>query len=153
MQSSLKCGEKANLNFENNSTNADVFIWNMGNGQTFEGQSPPADFFYEKSGIYTVTLEAQNRACSIQQELAVTVSNVIPPNVITPNGDGKNDLFDIGVLESGWKLTIYDRWGKEVYQSDSYQNDWGNSASNTIYFYRLTSPKDETCTGWLQIFK
>ncbi len=153
VQSSLKCGEKANLNFENNSTNADVFIWNMGNGQTFEGQSPPADFFYEKSGIYTVTLEAQNRACSIQQELAVTVSNVIPPNVITPNGDGKNDLFDIGVLESGWKLTIYDRWGKEVYQSDSYQNDWGNSASNTIYFYRLTSPKDETCTGWLQIFK
>jgi len=151
--STLKCGEKANLTFENNSTNADAFTWDMGNGETFEGQNPPASFIYEKSGIYTVTLEAHNKACSARQELAVAVSNVIPPNVITPNGDGKNDVFDIGVLESGWKLKIYDRWGKEVYQSDSYQNDWGNSASNTMYFYRLTSPSDETCTGWLQIFK
>lgn len=33
------------------------------------------------------------------------------PNVFTPNGDGKNDVFLKGVAE----LTIYTRWGEEIF--------------------------------------
>ncbi len=153
VQNSMECGKRASFNFENYTTNFETFTWTMGDGQVFENQNPPANFQYEKSGTYTLVLEASNRACSQRQEIQVVANNIMPPNVITPNGDGKNDVFDIGVRVGGWKLEIYDRWGKKVYQSESYENDWGNNITNTIYFYRLTSPQGDSCTGWVQVIK
>ncbi len=39
------------------------------------------------------------------------------PNLITPNGDGLNDIFNIGASETvlTMKLNIYDRWGNHIY--------------------------------------
>jgi hypothetical protein len=35
-------------------------------------------------------------------------------------------------------LTIYNRWGTIVYQSEDYQNDWdGGNVSDGVYFYVL----------------
>lgn len=66
------------------------------------------------------------------------------PNVFTPNGDMQNDLFKpfpyrfidhIGI-------TIYNRWGEEVFQSDDIEINWngtdaksGRVLSDGIYFY------------------
>ena len=39
------------------------------------------------------------------------------PNIISPNGDGLNDIFNIGAsstLESS-QVNIYDRWGNLIY--------------------------------------
>jgi gliding motility-associated-like protein len=62
---------------------------------------------------------------------SVTVFVVIdleldPVNTITPNGDGKNDVFYVRGLEpfDNAKLTVFNRWGDVVYSSASYQNDW-----------------------------
>ena len=48
------------------------------------------------------------------------------PNVVTPNGDGLNDTFEIIGLYMFDKteLQIFDRFGNSVYQSSNYQNDW-----------------------------
>ncbi|RFM32251.1 DUF11 domain-containing protein [Chitinophaga silvisoli] len=62
------------------------------------------------------------------------------PNVITPNGDGKNDQFVIKGLDlyPGSKLEIYNRWGNQVYRSDNYNNNWkGEGLSAGIYYYVL----------------
>jgi len=39
------------------------------------------------------------------------------PNAITPDGDGINDLFNIGASQTvlSSKISIYDRWGKLIY--------------------------------------
>lgn len=52
------------------------------------------------------------------------------PEVFTPNGDGVNDVFEIGRLpyQAVVKLEVYNRWGALVYANDAYQNDWrGNN--------------------------
>jgi hypothetical protein len=59
------------------------------------------------------------------------------PNVITPNGDGTNDILTIENLMN-WKfreLTIFNRWGDIVFRSEDYQNDWnGGGVSDGVYF-------------------
>ncbi|RZL64199.1 MAG: T9SS type B sorting domain-containing protein, partial [Pedobacter sp.] len=62
------------------------------------------------------------------------------PNVITPNGDGKNDTWVVDGLELYPEntLAIYNRWGNEVYHSTGYKNDWsGNGLKEGTYYYLL----------------
>lgn len=69
-----------------------------------------------------------------------------PPNVITANSDGTNDLFIIQNLEDYDKveLLIFNRWGNLVYENDNYQNDWdgkdmkGNELIEGVYTYLAT---------------
>ena len=50
---------------------------------------------------------------------------VFIPNVITPNGDGINDRFEL-ILQPNYKVVVevYSRWGNLVYKSNNYQNDY-----------------------------
>lgn len=84
------------------------------------------------------------------------------PNVITPNGDGKNDVFRIDRLNElypdGAEISIYNRWGGEVYHAGRYANDWsGNGLSAGTYYYILklrTAQKTiEVRKGWIEIIK
>lgn len=63
------------------------------------------------------------------------------PNIFTPNGDGKNDFFEIKNNEN-WtiKLAVYNRWGIKVYDSGDYKNDWnGDKLATATYFYLITA--------------
>jgi gliding motility-associated-like protein len=54
--------------------------------------------------------------------------------VVTANNDGVNDFFTISEIAScGFtaEVTIFNRWGKVVYQSNNYQNDWGGYHDNS----------------------
>ena len=69
-----------------------------------------------------------------------------PPNVITANGDGVNDLFIIKNIEDydNVQLQIFNRWGHLVYENMSYQNDWDGTAKSGaelkdgVYTYLVT---------------
>jgi gliding motility-associated-like protein len=70
----------------------------------------------------------------------VIVDELDIPNVITPNGDGYNDKFVIDNIDKlvSSQLIIYNRWGKKVYESNNYQNDWdGDNLSDGVYYYVL----------------
>ncbi|QBQ40836.1 T9SS type B sorting domain-containing protein [Sphingobacterium psychroaquaticum] len=70
----------------------------------------------------------------------IDIVQLIIPNVFTPNGDGLNDYFRIVGLSlfPGRRLTIYNRWGNNVYRSEQYENDWGGSGLlEGTYFYVL----------------
>lgn len=45
------------------------------------------------------------------------------PNIITPNGDGSNDVFAIVNLDINIPnyLVVYNRWGKKVFEKENYQ--------------------------------
>ncbi len=58
----------------------------------------------------------------------------------TPNGDGKNDYFAIKGLENYKfnEIKIFNRWGKVVYTTVGYKNDWaGNGLEMDTYMYML----------------
>jgi gliding motility-associated-like protein len=98
-------------------------------------------------------LEIFNGVCRKTQSQKVKIETVKPANVITPNGDGKNDKFILDMLEEGWKIEIYDRNGALKFKSDNYQNDWGQDVNSGTYYYLLTSPSGKTCKGWVQVLK
>lgn len=79
------------------------------------------------------------------------------PNIFTPNGDGSNDIFFIRNLPPAPtinQLIISNRWGKEVFASDDYQNDWdGQGVADGLYFYRLQVASGEALTGWIEIMR
>ncbi len=66
------------------------------------------------------------------------------PNIITPNGDGKNDVWDIRDLDdpclTNFKAVIVDRWGKEVFVTENPAFLWdakysnGNTAESGTYY-------------------
>ena len=78
-------------------------------------------------------------------------------NVITPNRDGLNDVLVIDNIQlyPGNTFTVFNRWGREVYKTTNYQNNWGqgdNIASGT-YFYILTLPNGSSIKNWFEVVK
>ena len=73
----------------------------------------------------------------LQPEISVFI-----PNVITPNGDGINDRFEL-ILQPNYKavVEVYSRWGNLVYKSNNYQND-----------YLPTELSDGVYAFWVRIY-
>jgi gliding motility-associated-like protein len=79
---------------------------------------------------------------------------IIVPNVISPNGDGQNDVFYIeGILASRSTVRIFNRWGQVVYEKQNYQNNWAASdLPDGTYFYEVKVDRDpEPYTGHVTV--
>lgn len=74
------------------------------------------------------------------------------PNIISPNGDGRNDTWDIEFIEffPSTNLRVYNRWGNIVFEQENYdqfQNSrsgrgWDpEGLSEGSYFYELSLPQ------------
>ncbi|MBI3519850.1 MAG: gliding motility-associated C-terminal domain-containing protein, partial [Bacteroidetes bacterium] len=78
------------------------------------------------------------------------------PNIITPNGDGANDYFKIKNIEyhPNSTLSIFDRWGKKVFTSTNYANEWKAEGLNDgTFFYILEVPDDKKYDGFVQVLR
>lgn len=66
------------------------------------------------------------------------------PTMISPNGDGLNDVFYVIHLNryENTELYIYNKDSKLVYQSDDYQNDWSAEGLSDGSYYYLLKFKD-----------
>jgi len=54
--------------------------------------------------------------------------------VVTVNNDGINDTFNIGELDDStckYVVKIFNRWGKIVFESDDYKNNWDGHHNNS----------------------
>ena len=104
---------------------------------------------------YTLTV-GNASGCTAQASYRVIVyppcdpKRLLIPNAITPDGDGKNDVFRVVPFE-GFELVremrIYDRWGKEVYRGAG-NAAWdglvdGQPGVSDTYIYVLTILCDE----------
>jgi len=88
--------------------------------------------------------------CSTECDTAVCCQfeNMIIPNGITPNEDGKNDAFVIQNASCCERIAIevYNRWGNLLYTNDDYKNDWkgvnqsGQQLVQGTYFMIIALP-------------
>ena len=113
----------------------------------------PEDFVYtyEHSGRYKVMLVAIHgkgnfcRDTSDIQYVNVVESLLDVPNVFTPNGDGKNDIFKVKALSlESFQGVILNRWGRKIYEWNDPSEGWdgrigGKYASPGTYFYVITA--------------
>lgn len=76
------------------------------------------------------------------------------PNLITPNGDGLNETFNITNLSRypNTQLFIYNKYNQLVYKSENYQNNWdAKSADDGSYFYILRFTDGTTQEGLITV--
>lgn len=61
--------------------------------------------------------------------LTENTKTVYIPNAFSPNKDGKNDVFSvlIGKDVLGMNMTIFDRWGKEIYATEDINKGWNGT--------------------------
>ena len=105
----------------------------------------------DTSGIYKVSVTDAS-GCSLSSSITVKEiqANIVAKNLITPNADGKNDVWKIDDLSSFsfCNVEIYNRWGRLVYYSDNYANDWDGTFNSAplpegVYFYTVSCPDEE----------
>ena len=105
-------------------------------------------------GFYRMTIR-NAPGCELIYEnvLLLFDTNLLIPNIFTPNGDGVNDVFYVRNKTEFTSVVITNRWGKEVFSSNDYQNDWtGGDASDGVYYYRVKTA-GQTFTGWVEILR
>ncbi len=74
------------------------------------------------------------------------------PNIITPNNDGVNDLWEFS-LASKAQLEIINRWGNLIYKVEGNMLSWdGADCPDGIYFYRITT-KENIESGYIQLIR
>jgi PKD repeat protein len=152
VQSGGACNEPFGYSMKNKTVNATRYEWDLGTANPVTDPDVK-EYSYEVPGNYTITLTAYNAAgCALSASKILTVSPAFTlTNVITPNGDGKNDSFIVPVSPSS--LEVFNRWGKSVFKSADYKNDWGKGITNGTYFYVVDTPQGNHCKGWVEVLE
>lgn len=145
--------------FLNLSTNATIYHWDFGDGNTSEAFSPY--HFYESLGWHAVTLIANNEwdcpdTYTVDQAVKGNVDSRINfPNAFTPNTGGgsggywtvddmfNNDIFFPlykGVEE--FQMQIFNKWGELLFQTEDVRRGWdgyyrGELCQQDVYVWRV----------------
>lgn len=119
--------------------------------------TPTKDFV----GQDEVVLEVKDRMGNADQvKIRVTVKEnaLVVYNGFSPNNDGKNDYLTIEGIEKypNSTLSIYDMYGKELYRTTGYKNDWDGKTNEKMlpdgtFYYVIQNVDEETYTGYIQI--
>lgn len=129
------------------STDNASYRWSNGQTSASVTITAPADV------TVTITIDG----CEYVRQVRV-LSDECPiiPNIITPNGDGKNDTFVLkGINTDAIEIQIFNRWGKSIYKRTGYDNMWvAEGANNGIYYYHIKSrATQKEYKGWVEVLK
>ncbi len=136
--------------FENLSENASVYEWDFGD-TTFSDEINPTHEFLT-GGDIIITLVGyydESKLCMDTFKYGITLyppSEILVPNVITPNGDGLNDNFEVKSTGlSSLRCEIHNRWGQFLYEFEGISNKWdgvtvsGKPAPPGTYYYIINA--------------
>ncbi len=150
-----------------------LLVWNFGDGEEAQNETTTSHT-YSSWGDYVVTLILSTDAgCGDTISRTIVIEdNLIFPNVITPNGDGINDVWAIENLNTDInpedpdeyrhnELRISDRWGKVVFKTKNYDT-WakdgqinvgtnpftGENLPDGTYYYTFSYKGKAKTTQW-----
>ena len=101
----------------------------------------------ETTTTYSVAITDIN-GCTDTASVTINVlpnlTQIVIPNLLTPNGDSYNDILVIHNIETypNSEIVIFNGYGQVIYQASPYNNDWdatygGNVVPNGTYYYVL----------------
>ncbi len=154
------CDDTLFVNMSFTGSGADSLIWDMGDGTIY--YDSVITHTYYVPGTYEATLTAYDFDCDeigTESQTYILSENVISgqlevPNIFSPNHDGLNDKFRLFYIDKPlanplivmeyYHVTIYNRWGRLVFESGDSPLDWewdgsidGTNADEGVYFYIL----------------
>jgi gliding motility-associated-like protein len=112
-----------------------------------------------------VTFQLQENTCRPQPQVRTVrfavaqpvAKEFLPPNIITPNGDDKNQFFTLADLPPDFcdarfgGVKIFSRWGRQVYESDSRSFRWAGDGVGGTYYYLITYTNGQRYKGWVEV--
>lgn len=107
-----------------------------------------SNYSFTDEGVYEITQHVVNAAgCSDSISHSVVVeygTEYYIPSAFTPNNDGHNEVFKVvGENIRKFSLTIFDRWGAEIFHTEDANEGWNGKTVNDemlpegIYVFRL----------------
>lgn len=111
------------------------YLWNTGQNV------PNLTINYAGQYILTVT----NGLCSHSDTININRAfcEYWVPNSFTPNNDNQNETFKpYGIAPHDYEMLIFDRWGKQVFRTTSFEKGWDGKINNQnapygLYFYSI----------------
>ena len=132
--------------------NADAFYsWTGPNGFSSTEESLIFPAYIEDMGTYSVMVTI-NGCESPMSYTELEIINIYSfndfdfPNVLTPNGDGANDVFDLEAYFktcNAYEIMYFDRWGNRVYSHKENEEPFsgksfdGSDLMQGVYSYKL----------------
>ncbi len=140
-------------------SSSDVILWNWDFGYGFKSSEKNPKHTFDLSGTYLISLEVVNNdGCRDTLNRIISVNPNIKfyiPNVFSPNGDGINDKFQVyySELPAVFKISIFNRWGSLVYESNSIDEIWdgtvnGKKSDNGVYVYKIEYEISDPISGF-----
>ncbi|MEQ8425754.1 MAG: gliding motility-associated C-terminal domain-containing protein, partial [Cyclobacteriaceae bacterium] len=158
------CSSRAGLRLVNETESEDELFFDFGDGNSSDQRE--IVYNYKSDGFYHIKLVGKREFCVYEETVDLPFFTIRVPNVITPgNPEGKNDTFKILYGEDansattreagiGVSLTVYNRWGKLVYQNRDYDDSWaGEELEAGTYYYEAEIENEPLCKGWVQVIR
>jgi hypothetical protein len=139
-----------------------TFRFDFGDGTSSEDTE--VEYAYKKDSLYSLKFTAQNKFCIFEEKVQLPIFKLFVPNVFTPESSpGFNDTFKVGLGPNvidpksaglNLQLSVIDRWGKNVFESADYKNDWtARDIEGGVYYFNLKVGDLTTCKSWVHIIK
>ncbi len=113
----------------------------------------------DSSGTFWVQV-TDNNGCVNTDTIGINMlhCNLKLGNVITPDGDGLNDMFFAGGEDlKQFHLIVYNRWGKSVYETSTVSDRWNCECNAGTYYYVIEAVdinnKKGNWKGFITLFK
>ncbi len=138
----------------NLSTGASAYTWDITGFSSTTLKEPT--LIFKEENYYSIILKASNDlGCFDHDSITIKTYQLFIPNLITPNGDNKNDSFEITGLGDLIRVEIFNQWGDKVYKKSNYRNEWnGEGLSDGVYYYIITDfIGTQDYKGWVQIIR
>lgn len=132
----------------NDASSSDVVSWEWRFEDLFpyvsDEQGPEVDVPFEPGSFPIELIVTNSYGCidTVQGTMIVVPSGDLDmPNVFSPNGDGDNDRFiPLDEFPGQANLSIYNRWGQEIYSTSSITTGWNGKVKGTdapagTYYY------------------
>ncbi|RZK60800.1 MAG: T9SS type B sorting domain-containing protein, partial [Hymenobacter sp.] len=149
------------VQLEGTATGTYPVAWTPSQGLTFGTDPLRPTAAPTTTTVYTVT--AGTGGCASSSQVTVTVVPPLRiPNAFTPNGDGRDDTWEIERIGSfsGNQVTVFNRWGNKLFEAQHYQrgSEWdgtikGQPAPIGTYYYLIKLDTGRAYTGWVTIVR